>query len=80
MKEKSIQLLIQLEKDNEWFKSNYKEIEAKYEKEFIAIKDKEIVAHAKSIDELIRNLKSKKIDPATTLVKFIYEKGTTVIF
>jgi hypothetical protein len=79
MRAKAIQLFEELEKDNKWFESNYEFIQDKYEKKFIAIKDNEIIANATNMNDLTKLLKSKKINPAFTLVKFIYEKGLVVI-
>ncbi len=76
---KEIQLMEQLERDNEWFKSEFDELQEKYQKKFVAIKNEKILESRSNFQELIENLERKKENPAVILIKFIHEKGTSVI-
>lgn len=74
-----MQLMAQLEKDNEWFKSEFENLQEKYQKTFVAIKDGKVIESKADFQELIKTLEQKKENPALILVKFIHEKGISVI-
>ncbi len=57
--------------DLSWLSENYAQILKSYDNQFVAVKDKEVIAASKNMDALLRELKRKKIDPATTLVQFV---------
>lgn len=65
--------------DNEWFLNNFKELQIRYGGEFIAVYNKEVVAHSKSVDKLISMLKKNNIDPASILMEFIVPLGVITI-
>lgn len=65
--------------DNQWFQKNYLNFKGDYANEFVAIKDKEIIAHAKNLDLIIKILKDKKENPAFILIEFITPKGIEII-
>lgn len=77
---KEIQLLKEFKKDDDWFYANYERIQSEHLNEFIAVKDERIVAHNKDLDDLIKDLKNKEINPALTLVEFVRDKNDIVIF
>lgn len=74
-----LKLLTEFEKDSDWFYSNLDEIQESYEKKFVAVKNCKIIGGSQSIRQLIKMLKKKKINPALTFVKFVHEKGVSVI-
>ncbi|GEM_PF-4071805 len=59
--------------DFKWIKENYKELLKKYNKMWIAVKDKKVIESGKSLDELKRKMEKKKID-------YIFEYITDVQF
>lgn len=74
-----IALLTKLEKDNEWFSQNFEELQETYEEKFIAIENGKVLESASNFQKLFELLKNKKINPALILIKFIHERGTSVI-
>lgn len=66
-----LEMLQESNSDLIWLRNNMKSIRAKYEGEFIALKNKEIVAFAPNVDVLIRKLKEANVDENSVLVKFI---------
>lgn len=65
--------------DNEWFQKNYEKLKADFKNEFVAIKNKEIIAHGKNFYLVVKILKEKGEDPAIILIEFITEKGVEII-
>ncbi len=74
-----IELLDASEENLRWFQENSREIQQKFEKEVIAIKDKKIVAHATNSKKLLGLLKDKKIDPSEVLIEPISSKEEIII-
>lgn len=74
-----MQLMIQLEKDNNWFNSRFNDLQDKYQKTFVAIKNEKVIESKENFQELIKTLEQKKENPAIILIKFIHEKGISVI-
>lgn len=74
-----LELITRAQEDNEWLNSHFDEIQQKYEKKFIAIKDKRIIAEDSNFFKVLETLKNKKEDPALVLIEFIHERGVTVI-
>jgi hypothetical protein len=74
-----LELLTRVENDRKWLDSQIESIREKHVNEFVAVKNSEIIASAKNLSELIRKLKGMKEDPSLLLIKFIPEKGVTLI-
>ncbi|MBI4214385.1 hypothetical protein HY546_00150 [archaeon] len=70
----------EFDKAVEWFGSNSALIRERYPKQFVAVKHESIVGHAADLTVLLNDLRRKNIDPAFTLVRFVPERGVTVIF
>ncbi|MFH1209680.1 MAG: DUF5678 domain-containing protein [archaeon] len=66
-----LELLNKFEEDMNFFNKNSKKLKEKYDEKFIAIKDNEIVAVGTIMEEVIKNLELKKIDPSGTFIQFI---------
>jgi len=74
-----LKLLTRFQKDSEWFNSNFDELQCNYENRFIAIKDENVLDSAPDFQKLLRLLSRKRENLAFILIKFIHEKGTSVI-
>jgi len=74
-----LETLERISNDNRWFQENYLSFKNKYANEFIAIKEREIIAHAKNLNMIIKILEDKKEDPAFILIEFITPKGIEII-
>ncbi len=77
------QQLMQLKKfeeDNNWLQQKYEEMQEKYSKKYIAVKNKKVIASGKSMDELINKLKEMGEKPDLLVVEFITPKGTITIY
>ncbi len=75
-------ILLEFKKDDSWLHEQleHKEFLDKYENKFVAVKDRKVIASAKTIDRLIEELESSNIDVAEVFVEFIYPKGLAVFF
>lgn len=62
-----------------WLTENFSDLREAYPNQFIAIKDQEVQAAAPSTDELEEELAEEGIDPSTTLIKYIRNRGQVVI-
>lgn len=80
MKMDELQLLSGSIADLQWFKQNSKEITEKFEGNFIAIKDKDIVDFAPDVNILLGKLKRKGVDESLVLIKRVIPQGEVVIF
>lgn len=74
-----LEIITKAQEDNNWLNSHFDEIQEKYEKKFIAVKDKKIIAEGSNFFKVLETLKNKKEDPALVTIEFIHEKGVTVI-
>ena len=66
-----IQMLLSGQDDLNWFDSNLDTLKNKYNNKFIAFHDKKIIEFDSNLDNLMDNLKSKKIDTSNIFVKFV---------
>jgi len=76
---KELHLITALEKDNEWFRLNFDKLQEDYEKKFIAIKKGKVIESRPNIKGLIHALECKREKPEFLLIKFMHEKGISVI-
>lgn len=75
----NLELLNSSEESLEWFNDNFKSIQEKYANKIIAIKDKQIVADAVSIDLLFKILKDNGIDESEILIEVVSPKNEILI-
>lgn len=65
--------------DLNWLKGCAKEINEKYEGEFVAIKDKSIITFAPSVDIILRKLKEIGINEGDVIIQYITPKNQIII-
>lgn len=65
--------------DLNWFRDNSEKLEEQYEGEIVAIKDKNIVAFAPTVDILFRKLEEKGVKQEEVLIKYISPSNQIVI-
>ncbi len=59
--------------------ANYKHLRSQYKDEFIVIRDKRIIGHAKEIEDIVRFLNDNQIDPTTIVVDFVTEDRISLL-
>jgi len=72
-------LLEKFESNGAWLNEHYNEIYEKYRNEFVAVKDRKIIAHNPDFEVLLEELKTMKMDLREVLVEYISEKGYEII-
>ena len=72
-------LLEKFESNGIWLNEHYDEIYRRYRNEFVAVKDRRIIAHNSDFEALLKELKAMKIDLREVLVEYISEKGYEII-
>ena len=72
-------LLEKFESNGIWLNEHYDEIYRKYRNEFVAVKDRRIIAHNSDFEALLKELKAMRIDLREVLVEYISEKGYEII-
>jgi len=72
-------LLEKFESNGMWLNEHYDEIYRKYRNEFVAVKDRRIIAHNSDFEALLKELKAMRIDLREVLVEYISEKGYEII-
>ncbi len=63
-------LLDRLELDLDWYYKHSELLKKEHPDEFLAIKERKIIAKGKTMDEVIQRLKEKREDPSEVLIKF----------
>jgi hypothetical protein len=74
-----LQNLRMAQEDSKWFSDKYKELRAKYEDKVLAIKDKNVIGSADSIEELLGKVQSKGENIALLLIETIPPKDVSFI-
>jgi len=67
-------------RDSEWFEQNRPAIETQYAEQYVAVKDRKIIAADKDVDVLIERLTGQGIDPALVLVTFVATKDLGIFY
>lgn len=71
--------LLRLSRENlEWFKDNYKCLKRKYDKQWIVIQKKEVVASDSTYDRIVDYL--KKEDKKSAIVEFVDSNQIAMFF
>jgi hypothetical protein len=79
MSKTDLECLTALQHDHLYMQQNYEKLRKKYIDEFVAIRNKKIIAAHKDLDSLLRLLRSKKINPACTLIEFFPPKDLFLV-
>ena len=79
MNKTDLECLNALQHDHLYMQLNYEKLRKKYIDEFVAIRNKKIIATHKDLDCLLRFLRSKKINPACTLIEFFPPKDLLLV-
>lgn len=66
-----VEILVRAKKDAEWISAHYEQLLQKYDNQFIAVREQEILAANSDVDELLVQLEKKGIQANELLVKFI---------
>ena len=66
-------------KDVEWFSKNYPTLRKKYPKQFIAVKNQQVIIAHKDLLTLINTLKRKYGNPNDYLIDFIPDENYTLV-
>jgi hypothetical protein len=56
-----------------WFQANYKRLKKKYNGEYVAVKNRRVVGHAKDVQWLLDRMKAKHEDLSSLLVEPIHD-------
>jgi hypothetical protein len=74
-----LSLLSESYSDLEWFQKNANQIRGSFEGQFVAIKNKKIIAFAPSMQILAKKLKESKVSIAEVLVQYIFPQNHRMI-
>ncbi|MFH1328906.1 MAG: DUF5678 domain-containing protein [Candidatus Bathyarchaeota archaeon] len=69
--EKELVLLKNANRNLDWLDAHFSELISEHNNEFVAVKEGKLVSVNSDLDGLLKELKAKSIDPATTLIKYI---------
>ncbi|MCD6248128.1 MAG: hypothetical protein J7J17_01560 [Hadesarchaea archaeon] len=76
---KILELLKNLEESNKWVSENYDNLRKKFEGKVLAIKNKEVVHEAETVESLLDELKKRGEDPAFLLMETIPSRDVSFI-
>jgi len=72
--------LLRLSRENlEWFRDNYNSLKKDYDKQWVVVQNKGIVANCSSYDEIVRTLREEP-SKKSALVEFIDSEQIAVFF
>jgi hypothetical protein len=74
-----LQILKVAEEDTKWFSEKYEELRDKYEGKVVAIKNRDVVSDADSVEELVEKVQKKGEDTAYLLIETIPRKDVSFI-
>lgn len=74
-----LQALKVAEEDSRWFSEKYEQLQAKYEGRVLGIRNKNIVADAESVDELLDVMQKKGEDTTHVLIETIPARDLSFI-
>jgi len=75
-----IQEFNELEADSNFISEKSLEFSQKYARKFVAIKDKKIIAVGNEFEEVLNEVKQKRIDPSRALIEYIPDKGEIILY
>lgn len=75
-----LMLLNKAHSDMEWFRENVKDIRDKYQGNFVAVKNKRIVAVANNPHVLLNRVKKLRVKEVEVIIQFIPHKNQIVIY
>ena len=68
------------EEDSKWFYDNINLLrKRKLSNQFVAIKNKEVIASGKDINLVIKQVQSKGENPSYIVIEYIYPEGTVIL-
>ncbi|RLF53439.1 MAG: hypothetical protein DRN24_00935 [Thermoplasmata archaeon] len=79
MVKSELQQLQEIRKDNEFLKESYDMLRRKYSNQYIAIKNRNIIAHDRDIKKVMKLVSEKNINPADVLIEFLHPKDMILI-
>ncbi len=71
MQNVELQMLQSTKQDLKWLNEHYSTILGRFNNQFVAIKGQQPIASAATLDELLKDLRKRKINPVSALIKFI---------
>jgi len=74
-----LELLKTLEKDSEWVSEKYEQLREKYEGKVFAVKNRNVICYADTIEELLDKLEKKGENASFLLIEAIPPRNTSFI-
>jgi len=74
-----VQLLQSYQSDMTWFYSNYNTFKEDFRNQFVLVKDKQVILHAATLEDLKEKATKEKIGLVDSLIKFIPSKDLIII-
>lgn len=66
--------LLEIDSDTRFLRNHYAELLDKFNEEFVAVKDQDVVAHNKDLAKLKEQLMKEGVDSNRALIEFIRDK------
>lgn len=79
MTEEEQRELIALQADALYLKKSYTDLRKQYINQYVAIKNRDVIAHHKDISMVLQKIRRKKVDPATVLIEFLHPREMILI-
>ena len=69
----------EFEEDSRWFYNNLRLLRSKYTGNFVAIKNKNVIATDKDLLNLIKAIEEKGENPAYIIIEFVYPEEAVIL-
>jgi len=79
MTAEEVQGLQELCKDSEFLRSAYDRLKIQFENQYIAIKNQKVIDHDRDLNQLIKSIRAKNLDPASILIEFLHPRDMVLI-
>jgi hypothetical protein len=79
METEEVQRLQELCKDSEFLRISYDRLKTQFENQYIAIKNQKVIDNNKDINQLIKSIRAKKLDPSSILIEFLHPRDMVLI-
>ncbi len=66
--------------DSRWLRENKDDLRKEYKNQFVAVKDKDVIAADADLKKLVEKLRKDGIDTSSIVIEFISEKPIRVIY
>ena len=74
-----LEMIDKASRESRWLERNFNSLQEKYENKFIAVENEEVIEESDDFQDLLNKLNKKGKNPALLIIRFIHQKGISII-